>query len=60
MRIQLRKQRIGAKTLWRLTESDGELATRWLPTEGPLEPLDRGGYADAVDAMAFKLGIDWI
>jgi len=60
MRIQLRRQLVDSKTLWRLTESDGELVDRWLPSEGPEGALDRGGFECRRDALAFKLGIDWI
>ena len=60
MRVQLRRQLVDSAILWRLTESDGELVTRWLPNEGPLEPLDRGGFDSFQDAHSFALGIDQV
>jgi hypothetical protein len=60
MRVQLRRQLVGSKTWWRLTESDGELVDRWHPNEGPLEPLDRGGFEDFSDARGFALAIDGV
>jgi hypothetical protein len=41
-----------------LTESDGELVTRWLPLEPFVGSLDRGGFAEYTDAKGFALGVD--
>jgi hypothetical protein len=60
MRVQLRRQLVGSKTWWRLTESDGELVDRWLPNEGPLESLDKGGFEDFSDARGFALAVDGV
>jgi hypothetical protein len=58
MRIQLRRQLVDSKTLWRLTESDGELVDRWLPDEGPGPSVDAGGFEERLDALGFALSID--
>jgi hypothetical protein len=60
MRVQLRRQLVGSKTWWRLTEADGELVDRWLPNEGPLESLDQGGFEDFSDARGFALAVDGV
>jgi hypothetical protein len=60
MRVQLRRQLVGSKTWWRLTESDGELVVRWLPLEPFVGALDRGGFDLYSDALAFALGVDWV
>jgi hypothetical protein len=61
MRVQLRRQQLGNGSVrWRLTESDGELVTRWLPLEPFVGALDRGGFAEFTDAKGFALGIDLI
>ena len=46
--------------LWRLTDSDGELVSRWLPQEPFMGALDRGGFAEYTDAVAFALGVDLV
>jgi hypothetical protein len=60
MRVRLMRQLVGSTTLWRLTESDGELVDRWLPNEGPGESLDAGGFESYADAAGFALAIDWV
>jgi hypothetical protein len=60
VRVQLRRQSIDRKTLWRLVEADGGLVTWWLPSEGPLEVLDQGGFESFADALGFGLGVDWV
>lgn len=59
MRVQLRHQQRDSGVWWRLTEADGRLVCRWLPWEESLGPLDKGGFKEHGDALAFKLGIDW-
>jgi hypothetical protein len=61
MRVQVRRQQLeDGSVLWRLTESDGELVTRWLPLEPFVGSLDRGGFTEHGDAVGFALGIDLI
>jgi hypothetical protein len=61
MRVEIRRQQLRDGTvLWRLTEQDGELVTRWLPLEPFVGALDRGGYTEFADARAFALGVDLI
>jgi len=46
--------------VWRIVEADGRLCVNWAPGlewDGEL-PLDRGGFAERSDALAFKLGVD--
>jgi hypothetical protein len=61
MRVEIRRQVLprGA-VLWRLTEQDGELVSRWLPLEPFVGALDRGGFPTYADARSFALGIDLI
>jgi len=45
---------------WRICEADGTLVHNWAPGLEPDDrlPLDRGGYSEKEDAIAFALGID--
>jgi hypothetical protein len=57
MRVQLRRQRLeSGDDLWRVCEADGLPASTWLPTEPFMGALDRGGFDDYQDALAFKFG----
>jgi hypothetical protein len=61
MRVQLRRQQLeSGDDLWRLCEADGELVVRWLPLEPFGGALDRGGFPEYLDAVAFALGVDWV
>jgi hypothetical protein len=59
MRVQLRRQRLESGDLWRVCEADGLPVSTWLPTEPFMGALDRGGFGDYQDALAFKFGVDW-
>ena len=58
MRTQVRRQELeSGEIVWWITEADGRAACRWLPLE-PLEgALDRGGFADFMDARAHSLRV---
>jgi len=56
MRVQIRQQ----GDLWRVTEANGELTSRWLPLGPLIGALDRGGFTDLQDAKGFALGIDLV
>jgi hypothetical protein len=46
---------------WRVVELDGQLVRSWLPgieADDRDGPIDRGGFAQYVDAWAFSLGVD--
>jgi len=61
MRTQVRKQELGSgEIVWRITEANGELVNRWIPTDPFLGSLDRGGFELRSDAVAFSLGIDTV
>ena len=60
MRVQILLQRLPGKDLWRLCEADGCPVSHWLPWDPTEGALDRGGFEDYRDALAFKLGIDLI
>ena len=61
LRVAIRQQTLESGILWRLTESDGRLVHAWLPDleDDDYLPIDRGGFAEHCDAVAFALGIDW-
>ncbi len=49
------------ETIYRLREADGELVDCWAPgieNRDPLGALDRGGFSERGDAVAFSLGVD--
>jgi len=61
MRVEVRRQQLPeGDVLWRLTEQDGELVTRWLPLEPIIGALDKGGFPECLDARSFALGVDLI
>ena len=51
-------QRLPDGLNYRLCEADGRPCCRWLPWEPATGPLDKGGFPDLEDALAFALGID--
>jgi hypothetical protein len=51
---------VDGTVIWRLCECDGELLTRWLPSEESVGALDRGGFDEFKDAKAFALGVDLV
>jgi hypothetical protein len=61
MRVQVRKQLLeNGEVLFRITEANGELVDRWIPTDPFLGSLDKGGFELRSDAVAFSLGVDTV